>query len=381
MSRTNQRFLSYLDSQAGLWSEGTAISPAAMITATELFSAYVNRIRYSVALTRQVLILFSISALITALVNVGALGTILIVRRQIKLGYAHFAGLRTATEIPVLDEPVGWPGPGGGLLAPPCEMAEVGVSVTPATPALRNDLPLPAMEDGPAGPPRRRPSLIRLPSSPSHVSQASAGPSPNGSRAPSRARVRAMAAQEESGGLGRERAKNLQRLQRAEADLVTTGVAMIVLSVSVGALGIWTIVLLPRYETVAWAPYEMALLGGTWIYSAINAASLSVQTWTAWLNLSSPEPSLDTPGPAHLSPTGTGTVGIVSLPGLPNPRHLPDAAGALSFEGMLASNPVTPTHEKTKFNFSRRGSAQSSSSLGPVAEEGSVLDLSAFKKA
>lgn len=69
---------------------------------------------------------------------------------------------------------------------------------------------------------------------------------------------------------------------------------------------------------------------------------------------------------------------------MPDPRHQPDAAGALSFEGMLASAPPTPTHEKAGFYFggSRRGSAQSGGSLGAVKEEGvgGGLDLSAFRR-
>ncbi len=257
--RVNKFLVSFLESQAPAWSASTPIASDTLAEATELYSAYMSRIDYSLVLTRRVLILFSIAALITALVNCGALGTVFIVRRQIKLGYTQFAGLRTAASILVADD-TGRPAP---ALLEEQEMAQVGLSVTPATPALQQDAPV---ADPPLGG-ARRPSLIRLPSSSSHVSQPS--------RAPSRAKVRALATQED-GGLRRERAKNLQRLQRAEADLLTTGVAMAALSVSVAVLGIWTIVLIPKYETgISWAAYETALLGGTWIYSFIQAVSIT----------------------------------------------------------------------------------------------------------
>lgn len=84
-----------------------------------------------------------------------------------------------------------------------------------------------------------------------------------------------------------------------------------------------------------------------------------------------------------MSPTATNGTVSVSIAVPPNPRHQPDAAGELSFEGMLASAPATPSHEKSIFNFgSRRGSAQSSGSLGQVVEEagGVGLDLSAFRR-
>ena len=109
-----------------------------------------------------------------------------------------------------------------------------------------------------------------------------------------------------------------------------------------------------------------------------------IQIWTAWLNLSAPELSLGTLGAHHVSPTASGTGETVSFAAAPaHARLQPDATGELSFEGMLASAPVTPTHEKAKFAFgSRRGSAQSNGSLGPVAEEGAVaLDLGAFRRA
>lgn len=227
-----------------------------------LYSAYWNRFSYSLLLTKRVLILFSISALITALVNLGALGTVFVVRRQIKLGYSQFAGLRTVASVRVPDE--------GAVAAgdrEPDEMVQVDLSVTPATPPLfAADTALgPAPPLGALGPSGRS-SLVRLPSSASHSSRAS--------RLPSRARVRALAVDKDA-GLGHERAKNLQRLQRAEADLITTGVAMGLLSVSVAVLAIWTAVLVMNFESFTWTAYEVALLGGTWIYSFIQAVSIT----------------------------------------------------------------------------------------------------------
>lgn len=257
--RTNQQLNTFLDEQAPTWSSSAPLSSDLVNTATNLFSTYVNRIDYSILSIKRVLILFVIAALITALVNCGALGTVFIVRRQIRLGYTHFAGLRTVASIR-LPEQAGPPSP---VLGQAEEMGQVDFSVTPATPSLRHTAQL----GGAPGGPSRRSSLIRPPSS-------SLSQSPHPSRPPSRARVRALAVQED-GGISRERAKNLQRLQRAEADLITTGVAMTLLSLCVAALGIWTIALIPKYGTVSWATYETALLGGTWIYSFINAVSIT----------------------------------------------------------------------------------------------------------
>ena len=102
------------------------------------------------------------------------------------------------------------------------------------------------------------------------------------------------------------------------------------------------------------------------------------QIWTAVTNLHTNEEEIDPTGTGATRGTGTGTVASVVAAAGATLR--PGATRAVSFEGMIAGTQGTPTHEKSKFGFSRRGSAVSNPSLGPVAEEPVQLDLRAFEK-
>ena len=245
----HQVLYAFLGAQAETWTADTVIPVDTMEHLGALFSAYFVRIKFLILVVQRVLIVASSTALMAAAVNCAALGTVLIVRRQIKFSYSQCAGfISSASAFSRSD--AGPPPPSFAAAAP------FGVSVTPASPPL-GPAPAPPGAVVPAQPASLTPSLMTEPS-----------------RSPSRADVRALATRSD-GGVGRERAKHLQRLQRAETDLVTTGATMILLAVALAVHGLWSIPIIPHLHMISADVYEAALLAGTWIYALINVVSLT----------------------------------------------------------------------------------------------------------
>jgi hypothetical protein len=218
-----------------------------------LFASFMDRFSFSHALIFRTLVLFVISALINTAVNCGALGTLLVVRRQIKLGYTASAAFqpRKSSLLPTTED-----------VHPTARVKlDTNLEVGVADDSLKKHS---SFSDpvGVCSPlEARQPRQTRL-----------TAPSPI--RIPSRSKIRALAAQR-SGGVQGERAKNLQRLQRVEADLITTGVAMLALSICLAVQGLWSITLLAHFSEASPATVEAAVLLATWIYAVINAVSVS----------------------------------------------------------------------------------------------------------
>ena len=316
--RVRQLYITFLQDHSASWTTNTVVPVDTAATAATLFASFINHFAFSHALIYRTLVLFVISALINTAANCGALGTLLIVRRQIKLGYAASAAFRSrmSSLLPATED------------IHSTARIELNTNIVVGAADSFSEKHFSFTDPGGVSSPlETRQVRHTQPTAPSPI------------RLPSRSKIRALAAQK-AGGMQGERTKNLQRLQRVETDLITTGMAMGALSVCLAAQGLWSITLLPHFSTANPATIEAAVLSAIWIYAVINAVSLSyvqprvsplatpcdssacfidtifyvvlhrAQIWNAFVNLSVPEPAGDcrcmgdcpSTGPARVAP-------------------------------------------------------------------------------
>ncbi|GAA6002457.1 hypothetical protein JCM10207_001132 [Rhodosporidiobolus poonsookiae] len=270
------------------------------------WALFIKTSQKSVRLTRATVIQFAVSAGLTAIINLGGIALLILVRRQIKSNYGNFVGATTHPEfqLPTLisqqarDESheielASSPDESSTGLAAPREQDLLGppaggvvLSLTPATPQVSHTEDFTTVspdDESPSGKSSMQ-STLSDSAYPPRLSRSSSSRDRRKKQQPSRADVRRLAGNE-AGGIAAAQARNLQSLHRAESDLFITCASSVSTCIAFLVLSIWVLVILPHYSDQTWAGVEIGLYGGSWLYAVIHAISLSAHIVTSWQNL------------------------------------------------------------------------------------------------
>ncbi|GAA5983182.1 hypothetical protein JCM11641_006838 [Rhodosporidiobolus odoratus] len=300
------------------------------------WSAFMAYARSTLQSMEILVLTFAASASLTALTNLGGIALLLLVRRQIRSNISNF-GAHSAFQVPTLgadasqreksashgvrntgshsaggdsafsQDPVFLStrsGAGGGII----------LSLIPATPRVAQEEPTPRCSEEPSS----RKSSMQM----SALASDAGSSQGKKTKAPSRAQIRRLAGQE-AGGVAAAQAKNLQQLQRAEADLFITCCSNSATSIAFIGLSSWVYTILSQTRSLTWAQIEVAVFAGSWIFAGIHAIALSAHIYISWANI--PPPSFHLPTTArsaYSSPVGSATYPPFSPPISPHVSSL-----------------------------------------------------------
>ncbi|KAM0787734.1 hypothetical protein ACM66B_003792 [Microbotryomycetes sp. NB124-2] len=287
--------------KAATWTPDGQYASSYGETAQE-WAEYVGRSLSAIDVVRALLIFFAVFPIFTFLVNLGAFGLLMAVRRQIKLTYGGFnRDLLKREEMDVTSFPSNFK-----TSAEAQGMSRTGqsnerqhsISIAVIGPSPRLGGAEDASENGgPASSVLSNPEVSATHSSNSYASHQavrsldSAGAthshvSRRQEGLPSRARVRELAATEYGSAVG-ERARGLAQLQRAESDLLITACSMTAMSIGFAALCLWVAVALESIGTSTWFAKEASVLLATYMFAIVAAVTVTLRLHQLIVNLKS----------------------------------------------------------------------------------------------